>query len=84
MSLTDPTPLDEAEAPPPGVGSVLAAILLIAVGGFGCGYGWGGIGLLDGVRDGAHRAVRRTAGLEVDPLDTPTPSAQREGPGLDR
>ena len=41
-------------------------------------------GLLDGVRDGAHRAVRRTAGLEVDPLDTPTPSAQREGPGLDR
>ena len=41
-------------------------------------------GLLDGVRDGAHRAVRRTAGLEADPLDAPTPSAQREGPGLGR
>ena len=41
-------------------------------------------GLLDGVRDGAHRAVRRTAGLEAAPLDTPTPSAQREGPSLGR
>lgn len=40
--------------------------------------------LLDGVRDGAHRAVRRTAGLEAAPLDTPTPSAQREGPSLGR
>ncbi|AQP48820.1 hypothetical protein BW730_16245 [Tessaracoccus aquimaris] len=51
MSLTDPSPVDQAEAPPPGIGSVVTAILLLAVGGFGCGYGWGGIGLLDGVRD---------------------------------
>ena len=40
--------------------------------------------LLDGVRESAHRAVRRTAGLEADPLDTAAPSARREGPGLGR
>lgn len=41
-------------------------------------------GLLDGVRDGAHRAVRRTAGLESGPLDAAGPSSRREGPGLGR
>lgn len=35
--------------------------------------------LLDEVREGAHRAVRRTAGLEADPLDNPNPS---QGPNL--
>lgn len=39
-------------------------------------------GLLDGVRESAHRAVRRTAGLEADPLDKHAPSPRREGPGL--
>lgn len=40
--------------------------------------------LLDGVREGAHRAVRRIAGLEADPLDSPSPSQRptSRGPGL--
>lgn len=40
--------------------------------------------LLDGVREGAHRAVRRTAGLEADPLDSPSPSQRPtlRAPGL--
>ena len=40
--------------------------------------------LLDGAREGAQRAVRRTAGLENDPLDSSaaSPSSARSGRGL--